>query len=402
MNAPAPREPFRRLNDLWWLRLPAAAGRVSRSAGGILGDGLYTSAAPALSAAMPPVLLALGVLIGWRHPAFAREEIFTASLLVTAVMLAVGTMSTGWGAWLWLGYAAGDFVLYPHAAYLRLQGNVADQLLRGRLPLLIVYVLLAGLVLYAPLTSRFLRVGSLTRLRGGGAAATWTRALLQGAIHGALVFTWTQAAPTLLRPVYTWQGDVPTQAVMNPLQARGVVLALLGAAFAIARVVLESRAVRAPGAARRAMERQRAFAKAALAPARGLPVWLRVPLRTAFTTFMLAGVLATWFDAVVFAAVVAVIMTMRETMIPRMGAWTALVGKVPLLARLAAGVALGWLLTTWIIGALWDVTQTFRPIMITVAINLVIFLLLIPDAATRLRPRPAPTPARPRSSEDVR
>jgi hypothetical protein len=372
------------LNNFWWVRLPAVVGRWSRALAGILVDGLYLSAVPLLSACMPLLLLLLGLLIGWLHPGFADQEVFTASLLVLAIMIGIGASSAAWGGWLWLGYVLGDLLLYRHAGYQYFRGQFFEQLFRARLPLFIPYILLALALMFIPLISRLLRTQTLGWLKRSGAITTGLQAVLQGLLQGALVFMWTQAVPTLIRPVYTWSGSNPTVEVMQPLQAWGWALAIFAALPAVARVVFERRNMGQPGVAQRAAALQTALRANVLKQRPPLPVWASVVLKTIFTTFLLAGVLETWVDALLFAIVLALMLLGRAYLTTRVGFWVRLVARIPLLIRLVVGVLVNFFLTTWIVTAMWNNSSgTFRPIIISVALSLLVFFLLMPDLSVQ-------------------
>jgi hypothetical protein len=376
-----------RVNDFWWVRLPAAAARFSRTMAGVLMDGRYLAAFPAASAWMPPALLVVGILVGWLHPGFAGDEVFTASLAAMALMVAVGEASAAWGAWIWLGFVAGDFLLFRHQAYGLYNGRFPGSILLARVPLLIPYILLALAAVFLPLTGRWLARGPAAAR--ASAAGTAAMAALQAVVQAALLFTWGQAAPTLIRPVYTWIGGNPSTAVVRPLQAHPWVLPIVAGVLGAARVVLERRWSAHPAVTRRAALLGQALA-ARGGGERRLPVWAAAPLKAAFTTFLLSGVLTGWTDAILFAAAMAGMLVARTQLARRMGAWAERVARVPVLARFALGVAINFFVARWIITAMWASTSAFRPILISVTISLLVFLLLLPDAGARLARTRAP------------
>jgi hypothetical protein len=117
---------------------------------------------------------------------------------------------------------------------------------------------------------------------------------------------------------------------------------------------------------------------------RRLPEWGSVLLKTAFSTFMLAGILETWLDALLFAVVMGLMLLGREYLSSHLDTWTKLINHVPLLLRLVVGIGLNFLLARQIITAMWYSSGTFRPIIISVALSLLIFFLLIPDLKTQV------------------
>lgn len=376
------------LNDLWWIRIPALAGRRTRALAGILADGLYLSAFPVWSAWAPPLFLALGVCIGWRHPGFAREEVFTASLLVLILMVGVGALSAAWGFWLTLGYCLGDFFLYRHHAVWMLSDKIVKQLVLGRLPLLIPYCLLAFALMFIPLISQLVRRQTLGWLTLGHRIAPSLNAIVQASLHFGLVFMWTQATPSLIRPVYTWSGDLPTVQVMLPLQGRGIWVALATAAVSVTRVIVEQRVALRGSVTRRVTALGAAMAASLARQPHPPRAWVIVLFQSLLTTFVVSGLLGTWIDAIVFAAVMALVLSGRVYSKSRMSAWSRLIGRVPLILRLTLGVLVSFMLSDRIVTAMWNSSSSFRPVTISAAISLVVFFVLIPDLG---RPRAKPS-----------
>lgn len=372
-----------RANDFWWTRLPSAASRLSLTLSAILSDGFYLSATPPLGAFAPPLALLLGLLVGWLHPGFAGQEIFTASLFIMALMAVLGAFSSAIGWWICVGYVVGDFFLYNHDGYRYFQDSFVRQLVYARAPLLIIYLLLSMLLVFIPLMSRGLCVQTLSRFPRGGNIVNVAAVVLQALVQGALVWVWANTVPTLIRPVYTWRGDIPTVEVMSPLQEHGWVLIVLATLCGAARVVLERRWLPRPVVARRAKSLGDVLKGAATR--RPLPAVVAVSLKVVLTTFILAGTLGTWLDALALAFVLAFMLLARQYVVGRLQAWTQLVSRLPLLLRLAVGTVINYYVATQIITLMWDSTSTFRPIVVSVVISLAVLLLLLPDVGTQVR-----------------
>ncbi|HYN86539.1 MAG TPA: hypothetical protein VER32_14920 [Pyrinomonadaceae bacterium] len=383
MGAPAVQQ----ANSLWWNLMPSAASRVSLALSAVWGDGLYLSARPLVGALVPPLAFLVGLLTGWLHPGFAGEEIFSASLLVMGLMTAAGAFSSAAGWWMLVGYTLGDFFLYKHYGYLYFHDSLVRQLVYARAPLLIPYLLLAMLLVFIPLFSRALRVQTLSSVSPGKTVVGPATIILQALVQGALVLVWAHAVPTLIRPVYTWRGDYPSVEVVQPLQESWWVLVVLAALCGGARVVVERRAMARPDVARRAAELREALKRAAATPRRRLPDYAAVALKAAFATFILSGVLGKWLDALALAVVLALLLLARRHLATHMRAWTRMISGIPLLLRLAIGTAINYFFAKQIIAALWDSTSTFRPVLISVVVSLVIFSLLVPDVGERTRNR---------------
>lgn len=244
---------FDDLARLWWVRIPALLGRISGLLTSLASDGAYLRAWPAAAALAPIGCLLFGLLAGWTH--FSNSYIalsYTNSLLLMALLTIFSGLGGGLGVWLLAGYIFGDFLLFGHGEYM---GAPSAQIM-ARLALPIAYLLLGKLVILAPVVSRGLRLQLLARLKltgtVGTAAGTAAHAAVQGALQAALVWVWVQAAPTLIRPIFTWRGSAPTSEAMAPLQQQGLLLVVLALLMGIGRVVLERlpAAQRAAAAAR--------------------------------------------------------------------------------------------------------------------------------------------------------
>jgi hypothetical protein len=361
--------------DLWWTRLPLGVSRVSRGLAAALADGIYLSAQPAVGALAPPAALVAGFLIGWLH--FSPGETFTYSLPVMGVMLAVGVISAGLGAWLLAGYVIGDFFLRPHAVYDVTETPVL-LLLRARLPLLLSYVLLAQLLVTIPLVAATIRRGMPARLRRGRAILGYGLGLV---VLGALVYLWTQAVPTLIRPVFTWESQPQPIEAFKPLQELGWVLVFLGVAAMAVRIVVETVARR--DVAIREARVQLAIARAA--PVGGLVLSpVRAAFRAALTALLLAGIVDNPFEGVVLLGVLFVLFWARDLIQTVLPAWVRLVSRIPVLLRLAAGIALSSAIATQSVNLFWA-SDTFFPILLSVLLSLGIFAILIPPTGRLAR-----------------
>jgi hypothetical protein len=367
-----------RLNDLWWVRLPAGAAHRSQALAGILADGRYLAAFPVWSAIAPPLVAASGVIIGRSHPAFAREEVFIASLLVLIYMLSVGTLSAAWGLWLTLGYCIGDFFLYHHRVIEALSGHVFKQLIVGRLPLLIPYCLLGFALMFIPLISQLVHRRSFAAV-AKARVTDGLSASMQALPHFALVLMWTRAAPSLIRPVYTWSGGIPTTEVMQPLQVRGVWVALAIGLVCAGRVIVERRVSARDSVVRRSVSLSAALVSNARQRLLRWPRWVATVTQTAMATFLVAGLLGTWLDALAYALVVAIVLSARARLQSQLVAWGTFIARVPLFLRFVIGMALCVAFSKWIVTMMWSTGGSFRPVVISAAGTLMIFSALLPD-----------------------
>jgi hypothetical protein len=349
--------------DLVWVRLPDAVGRLSVLLGLVLRDGAYLRAWPPVAVAAPVGALLLGGVLGRVHP----EETFTGALWVMGPMLVVAGVGTALGLWAWLGYVLVDFFLFPH-----LLGLGAGEL-PARAGLLPTYLLLAMLVVVIPQTVRSLVRVSTPRARSLSGLRTPIEVGLSCVLFAALVYVWTQGAPILVRPAYTWAGSLPATEAIQPVQATGWFLVFLAALVGAARPVLQRVAERMmpPAGAQAAPTRpSRASAAASLGGS---------VLQSAFTVVLLAGALEGWLDALVAWVALTAILVGRRLLAGRIGGYVALASRVPILARVVAGAAISFLLSRLILDLTFTATLSFRPVVLAAVLSLVVFTVLLPE-----------------------
>ncbi len=366
---------FDDLARLWWVRVPALLGRISGLLTSLASDGAYLRAWPAAAALAPIGCLLFGLLAGWTH--FSGSYIalsYTNSLALMALLTVFSGLGGGLGFWLLAGYIVGDFLLFGHGEYM---GAPSAQIM-ARLALPIAYLLLGKLLILAPVVSRGLRLQLLARLKLTGTLGTAAHAAVQGGLQAGLVWVWVQAAPTLIRPIYTWRGSSPTSEAMAPLQQSGMLLVALALLMGIGRVVIERlpAAQRAAAAARRDLQQMMA-GKRALQPLR-LPVWLAAALRSAFATYLLAGLVVTFLEGVLFFGLTLAGQLLRGFVATRLPQLSQLMARVPIVLRLVAGGLVSFVLASLLVPLVWNSTQTFFPIMIPTATSMVVFALLMP------------------------
>jgi hypothetical protein len=345
-----------RAADLIWVRLPDAVGRFSVLLGLVLRDGAYLRAWPSLAVAGPVGALLLGGVLGRIHP----EETFTGALWVMGPMVVVAGIGTALGLWTWLGYALVDFFLFPHFL-----GFGA-----GLLP---TYLLLAMLVVVIPQTVRSLVRASTPRARRLSGLRKAMEVVLSCVLYAALVYVWTQAAPILVRPAYTWAGYTPATEAIQPVQATGWFLVFLAALAGAARPVLQLAAERrmpASGAQAAPMRRPSASPVASLGGS---------ALQAAFTVVLLAGALEGLLDALVAWVVLTAILAGRRLLAGRIGGYVALAARVPILARVVGAAALSFLLSRTVLDLTFTATPSFRPVVLAAVLSLVVFTVLLPE-----------------------
>jgi hypothetical protein len=359
-----------RAAELAWVEAPLRARRLSLPLAQVLADGHHLAAWPGRAGALPPLALLLGLLTGWRHWGF--DHVFSESLALLALLVLLSSVGGGPAALFALGFACGDFFLsdLPWSPFLRV-----------RLPALIEYLLLA-LPAVIPVTAKTLLAqlpppASLSRRARFGLAA-----LGQVGLTAGLVYLWAQAVPILIRPVFTWVGSAPTVAAMEPLQRRlgwVVAAAVLGAAV---RMAVQSSTAFHPHAAARLDRLEDRFRSAppVQPAAERIPAPLQVAGRTALTLLLLAGMLQYWVDAVLLAALVALLHAARMRLVPvPLGRWPAVAERIPLLLRFALALVIVYLASRSVLAQEASrETATFRPIVLLVGFAMLVTFLLAP------------------------
>jgi hypothetical protein len=400
-----------KLVDLWWLKIPVASQKISNMLSGIFTDGLFMTAWPKIAKIAPPSMFAIGLLLGGLHLLVDESaEIFTSSIPLMALMLILSSFSAALGTWLWAGYVIGDFFLYP---LITINTRFGNELLDNRAPLIVAYLLLALLLILIPFVASALRRQTVGRIdkKKYHKKGIVLNVVLQAAIQGALVYVWTQAVPTLIRPVYTWQGiyAVPPSYAIQPLQQEWLSLVLLAIFLGAIRMAPEYLALRSSTFPQHARRLQAALDPLILERGRRrrlLPIWVSIPFKAAFFTLILSGIISTWVEALFLAAILAFIMVEREIILPKFKRWTRWISRVPIIIRLAICAAITYYIGSQILVALWNnqfappsspcialgfipcemilsSSNTFLPIVFSLIFSLIISSIILPRQPER-------------------
>lgn len=372
----------------WWLWLPRAAARVSRGLAFTLADGHFLAVVPRAGTWSP---LALG-LAGFVGGAFTLgyERVFSEALWIVLLAAATGFLATGLGLAFTVGFAAGDFLVGQRVWTLTRFGGLLDEgllagILRVRLPMLIGYALLAALAAYLPRLARMLIADVPKTERLPRPLAFAIALVLNLLIVAVTTRLWAESSAVLVRPLFTWRFDQPTAAAVSTLQERSswvIAVAVLAAAGRFALLWWIS------GDARRT-ERLREV-EDAVAHGPGSTPWFEragpvVPsiVAAAFTTFVLAGVIETWWVAAVLFGVFLALRLLREGLIPpRLHGWKHTAAQVPVLIRLAVAL----LVVDTLRRAFVDESDpTFTRLALYIAVSVIVLYLLLPGAPASSR-----------------
>lgn len=380
------------LDRALWTGMPRLVAKFSGLTGAILADGQYLRRKQGLGVALSLLLLALGLLIGGFHPALLgfddprRAYTFSASLVFVAMVLAAGCFSAQLGFMIWAGYVLGDLVLFQRP-------SDPVNAIGFYLGLSVSYFLLLQLGCLVPLISRNLALAST----GALAKALEPRALPGAALRLAagsgflalFLISWIAAFPFLIRPAYTfagrWNGGWfdpvdPDAGAVEPVQGaflQGLTLAhpliLIGLAAFAARLLLE------------AFWRRDAAVQEPEIEGPAWPLLLAIPIKAAFLTLLLSGLLASLVEAALLWTALVGLLIGTALIQKRFDRWYAAVSAVPLLLRLIGGFAAVYWLSATILQ--WVErhyrSQALLPVLLCGILGALIFCLLIPPARRR-------------------
>jgi hypothetical protein len=370
----------------WWTWLPRSTARLSRGLALTLADGAYLAAWPVVGAFAAPASLMMGFLCG-ATSGYARPT-YTCSLTMMSAILVPGSLSAALGILVVLGYAVGDTMFGQHLA------ATAYPLLDVRVPLLISYVMLAVLVLFIPLRSNSLRRATIVLGKPASHFRVMISALLLAAIQGALVYAWTQSAAILIRPLFTWNKDVPPVQAIVSVQKHGWILALIAAALGFARILATSAAVNSPRVreiTRRLLPLLRMQRDTLQAR---LPSAVMIPIGGGFATLMLSGLLRSWTQAFSTASVLILLYLFRNAFATHFAGTVRAISRVPILLRVILATIVSYLVALAVIAPGFQrasAIDTFVPLLAAIGLSLLIATFILPaEDAIRIPAKTAP------------
>lgn len=411
--------------DAQWIGIPRRLILRRPGLRGLAGDGHVVVTVPVVAAVLPGLCLLLGLLTGLLRLGY--DDVYTESVVLLALLVGIGFFSSQLGVLAVAGFCVGDLISAERYQGTPFgsgwfggplgQGPLAS-VVHGFLPLLITYLLLVAGVVLLP---RAARAVVLTVGRG----RTMPPALAWGLVSGLVTViawlgtdAWVAAAPTLIRPVFTWAspGGAPTvEAVATLQETGGVVVAAavvatlvrqlwLGAAMLPGAVQARLRAAEdgaapdapaasgadagpgAPGAA--ADVGQGAAPPAPDAPRLAVPGPARrvvgAVLSSLLGTLTMAGILEqAWLWVAAFAVLLAVrLLRTTERHVPALERWRRIAAVLPAWARL---IAL-WLLSRVAVSAVSnDLIGSYSALGVFVLLSIVVVFAVFPG-----EPGPAP------------
>lgn len=360
-----------RISHVWWLEGPVAAKQRSSWLSAVLADGAYLVAWPRLSALAPPLSLLIGLGLGPNHPG----HIFSCSLVMVIGMFAIANFSAALGLWMWTGYLLGDLV---HPTYMFKGTTFAGHLAYFYIPLILADLILAGLLVMIPITTRMLRVRTVAEFRFRFFRSRLGTFILHGMIQAMLAGVWTQTIANLVQPAYSWQGTGAPVDCILPLQHFGWILAVAAGLLGAARIFAEYAATARPKIASRLREFVTTQAATRTRNILRLPGWVALVLKAAFSTFMLSGLITRWWETLEVMCVFLLLFSLRRGISQYWLGWTRMVSRVPLLFRLILATGAGMALSWSMVSRAYVIDNSFQSIILTVAICLLLVSLLIP------------------------
>jgi hypothetical protein len=352
---------------LFWHRAPRAVGKVSPALGWLLVSDRDLLAWPWLAALAPTATLALGVLTGLAHPG----AIYTGSLPVLFLLVAVGAAGPTSGLWFLAGFLPMDLLVRP--------GSWSPQI--SHLGLVVADLVLVLLLVLIPASVVRLRrqltlwwsAGQARDVRspgGGGSAAV--EIVGSGVAYAMLTWAWLQSVPAFIRPVYTWAGNEPDTLVVLPVQANELLLTLEAglAASAVAWV-----GFRAAGSAVTPTAPDR--------DPRELPAWAAIPLLAALGVVIAAGLLSRPLDALALFAVL-VLGQLAQRRVGRSARWFRQVRRLPdavrlLLVLVVTGVIGSLVLAPWFRSDRFSAADPLWPVLLVTILGLALIAVAMPQ-----------------------
>src|SRR5262249_43646589 len=205
-------------------------------------------------------------------------------LLVFMVLVAAASaLGANLGLMLVLGYAVGDFVLAgPKLTYFASPATPGlplplVQLAYLRVPQLVSYGLFLLLVITPTLSAKYLPARLRLGLDERSPLLLLLRAVAAIVVQSGFVYTWTLAAPLLVRVFWGWIDASPPLGAAYYLQMQGNWIVLSAAGAALARTWLVPRAYHDPAARARVRRLAAALATADTHPAPTRPLPPRPP-----------------------------------------------------------------------------------------------------------------------------
>lgn len=350
-----------------WVQVPAAVQRRWLALGMILGDGSYLRAWPVWAVTAP---LGAGVLAAVLA-GISGGPLYTYSFTVVALLVLASGLGAGVGIWAFLGFTLVNLAVADRS---RLPGfsprhGHLDVLLRGWVPLAIVYGLLFGLLVIGPFMSRLFGTATERAVRGRSAPLSGPAgALVAVLVFASYAYSWAQAVPFMIRPLWSFGGSTPEMAAVQPIQSHTAGL------FWVAFLAGTLRAVLA------GLSSARAPAPAPVPEGHGSAITLVwVPVQALLIALLLGGLVGGPLAGVLLWFALCGIGYLRILVVPALRPWAAAVRRVPLLVRVLACAGVSYALTAVVVQpAVSRGSTSFVRLVLVVLASLLVAAFLLP------------------------
>jgi hypothetical protein len=390
--------------DRYWIGIAATLRRYSLLLSEAWYDGIYLTAWPRVALAAPALALLFGLLEGITHWTLLPGDnvvggqpvvAFTELLVFMVVVAAASALSANFGLLLVGGYALGDLLFAGPQATLGLptwaQNSALVAAVLARVPQLISYALFLLLVITPTLSAKYLPARLRLGLREESTQLWLLRSAARVVVQAAFVYTWTLAAPLLIRVFWGWGDASPPLAAAYFLQVQGNWLVYAALLAALLRSWLTHEAYRQAATRQRVDRLEAALVSADTrqAPTRRVPPAARAVLTAAGLTLLLSGFIAGLLDAAIVCVFIGLILIARTLWLPRFGWWTSWarqVTRIPVALRLVAVFIAGNFEGQIIVNALSQLSSsassasaTFLPVLLSVCLGILTAVVLLPQ-----------------------
>lgn len=249
------------------------------------------------------------------------------------------------------------------------------------IPLAQSYTLLAFLLCLIPLATVAFRTRSFTFISKNLSVKQAARIAysVQAAAQFVLVYSWAQATPFLIRPLWSWSLATPDIEAIQPLQSHAQLLAAVSASAVLARAVV---ALGVDGAAPRRstgspsgsnLKRHEPLVKR-------FPIWLRSLAKGAIYTVLFSGLVAHPWQGLLLGLMLSLLFYGRHVLSNRIPGWYQSIQRTPLVLRLGASATLSYLLTHWVVlPRAQSGATSFDSVLITLLISFAFAGALMPE-----------------------
>ena len=379
-------DPIRSLAVFFWLSAPLKLLRRFPSMRGVFADWHGVALVPPV-AVVSPVVVGVGFLAVGMF-GFGYEDVYSESLLLMAAIIGLGAFSGQLGALGLLSFAVGDFFVRSSRWRVFIADDdefILTRIGRWWLPLIITYLLLAVAVLVIPRLGRSLAFG-VGRWRRIPTSMAWLVSSLVVVVASWVALrTWVAAAPTLIRPRFTWFDTAPTVDAIMVFQQQGQTLVAAGVAATVVRQLSIGVTIYVPAVAdrMRSLEARGYLTAGELEPTAlpgagsGRRQLIAALVSTSLATLTLAGVMEHTWLWFLTAGVFFVVRALRSglVVVPPVEWWKPWAARIPVVVRLG----LVWLGASVFRSVVTDnVVSSYASMAVVVVIGVVLAFVLFP------------------------